>query len=127
MTVVAACKKEAVAGRRELGAEAQDSEFVFFCSDAQGAADRRRRALPAHRRYIESVIERVRLAGPLLGDDGNIVGSLYIVAAGSAAAAWQLIHEDPFHAGEIWESVTMRRVVGAAGTLLGGVSWPRQE
>lgn len=107
--------------------EVRSVDFVFVCTDGKDSAGRRRSALPAHQRYIESVIARVRIAGPLLGEEGTTIGSLYIVAADSVAAAWRLIHDDPFHAAGVWETVTMQRMVGAAGTLLGGVTWPRQQ
>lgn len=105
----------------------RSADFVLICIDGPDSAARRRTALAAHQRYIETVIERVRLAGPLLREDGTIFGSLYLVTAGSATAARQLVEDDPFYVAGVWAAVTMHGIVAAAGTLLGGVTWPTQD
>jgi uncharacterized protein YciI len=112
---------------RSTRSRVRSIDFVFVCTDGVDSADRRREALPAHLRYIEAVIARVRLAGPLLGENGANIGSLYIIEADSPEAAWQVLRGDPFHAAGIWQTITMLRMTGAAGTLLGGVTWSGQQ
>jgi uncharacterized protein YciI len=102
-------------------------DFLFICVDGPESAARRRASLSAHQRYIESVIERVRLAGPLLRENGSTFGSLYLVSADSATAARQLLEDDPFYTAGVWVTVMMHGMVAAAGTLVGGVTWPTEN
>lgn len=102
-------------------------DFVLICIDGPESAGRRRSALAAHQRYIEAMINRIRLAGPLLRDDGTVFGSLYIVTAGSAAAARRLVEDDPFYIAGVWAAITTHGIVAVAGALLGGVTWPTPD
>lgn len=127
MTAAAERQAREPAIGRSSSSRVRSIDFVFVCMDGADSAGRRRNALPAHLRYIESVITRVRIAGPLLGEDGTTIGSLYIIEADSPEAARELLRGDPFHVAGVWQTVTMQRMTGAAGTLLGGVTWSRQE
>jgi uncharacterized protein YciI len=80
--------------------------------------------LAEHIRYVESVWQRISVAGPLHDPaDGKVVGSLYVVAAPDESEAWRLLHEDPFFRAGIWQDVRLSSLTPALGTWIGGRIW----
>lgn len=69
--------------------------FAITCTDKPGALETRLATRPAHLDYLKG-FAGVRLAGALLGEDGNPVGSLLIVEADDLAAAQAQADNDPF-------------------------------
>jgi uncharacterized protein YciI len=57
------------------------------------------------------------MAGALLGDDGNPIGSLLIVEAEDLAAAQAQADNDPFTVAGVFESVEVRPWRVAIGSL----------
>lgn len=62
-----------------------------------------------HLEYIERNKHRVALAGPFLDDQRQPVGSLYLLAVDSEKQARSFIASDPYGAGDLFDSVTVRR------------------
>jgi uncharacterized protein YciI len=89
--------------------------FAIVCRDKPGALETRLAARPRHLEYLaESKV--LKLAGALLGDDGNPVGSILIVEADDISAAQAQADNDPYTAAGIFESVEInpwRLAVGA--------------
>lgn len=98
--------------------------FAIHCRDAAGSAGPRQDKLAEHLAHIETVIDAIRIAGPLLDKDGeNVIGSLLVIEVEDMAAAEVFIESDPYWAAGVWESIDIDPFVGAAGSWAGGVTW----
>jgi uncharacterized protein len=75
--------------------------FVVECRDKPGHLEVRLSNRPAHLAYLEANHDRIRMAGPLLAEDGATpIGSLLIVEAADRAAIEAFCAGDPYaHAG----------------------------
>ena len=90
--------------------------FAISCKDKPGALETRLAIRPVHLDYLrESKI--LKLAGALLGEDGNPIGSLLIVEADDIAAAQAQADNDPYTAADIFESVEINPWRLAVGSL----------
>ena len=77
--------------------------FAIMCLDAPDAQGKRAAARDAHRAHLAAPSVELKLAGPLVGDDGKTsVGSLFIVEAPNRAAAESFNRADPFHSTGVW-------------------------
>jgi uncharacterized protein YciI len=90
--------------------------YAITCKDKPGALETRLATRPKHLAYLaESKI--LKLAGALLDDDGNPVGSILIVEADDKAAAQAQADNDPYTAAGIFESVEINAWRLAVGAL----------
>jgi len=81
-------------------------------------------AARAHLCYIETILDRLALAGPLYSDDGQrMVGSIYVFKTESLDEARALLEADPYFAAGFWRSVDYWPFLPAAGALVGGTAW----
>ena len=90
--------------------------FAITCRDKPGALETRLATRPVHLDYLKGSAG-LKLAGALLGDDGNPVGSLLIVEADDLAAAQAQADNDPFTAAGVFESVEVHAWRLAIGSL----------
>ena len=98
--------------------------WLVVCQDIAESGDLRRRHLDQHLAYIESVMDRVAVAGPLSSSaGGRLSGSCFIYRADDRAAAEALLHNDPYYRAGIYESVEFRAFRPAAGVWVGGAAW----
>jgi uncharacterized protein YciI len=88
-----------------------------------GPAAARKALLAAHLAHVEAVLERIFVAGPLLGPDGTVTGSLLVLDVADVAAARALMARDPYSESGIWERVDYHDFKGVAGTWVGGKTW----
>jgi hypothetical protein len=94
------------------------------CHDGPEAGPKRRAAAQAHLAYVESILDRVLMAGPLYSEDGAaMVGSIYIFKTTSLAEARQLLEDDPYFKAAFWKSVEIQPMLPAAGDCVGGKIW----
>ncbi len=83
--------------------------FVMNGLDRRDGLDLRKATRAAHLEWIESLAGRVRLAGPVLSDDGAApVGSLIIIDAEDLAAAHATFADDPYTSAGLWAEQTIR-------------------
>ncbi|MBJ7437799.1 MAG: YciI family protein [Sphingopyxis sp.] len=85
--------------------------FVIYALDRPDAGDLREKTRPAHREYLHGsdLPVRLRLAGPLLADDGaTMIGSLIIVEADDSASVEAFSAADPYRLAGLVGSVTIR-------------------
>jgi hypothetical protein len=82
--------------------------FVLNCIDRPDSLDRRLAAREAHLAYLAGHRDRVRLAGPFLGADGQPVGSMLVIEAADLAAARAFADADPYRLADLFESVDVR-------------------
>ena len=110
----------ATPGRRSL----VPGTVVVVCLDAPESQAARKAATPAHLLWVESMLDRIALAGPLYSDDGaRMIGSLYVFKTDSLAEARAWLESDPFHAAGVWADVRLRPFLPAAGERVGGKVW----
>lgn len=74
-----------------------------------GRPEERARLRPDHIAYRKGLGDRMALAGPLLGEDDEPVGSVVIIQADDLAAAEQAAKVDPYVAAGVFELVSVRR------------------
>jgi uncharacterized protein YciI len=98
---------------------------AVICEDLPGdeAARLRQERLADHLAHVESVLDRILVAGPLKDVDGRVRGSLRVLDVPSLDAAAQLMARDPYHAPGIWASVRLLEFGAVAGAWVGGAAW----
>lgn len=83
--------------------------FVLFCEDKPDGQALRLATRQAHLDYVATQANRIRIAGPMLSDDGNtMLGSLFIIEADDLAAAQTLHQDDPYTRAGLWGNVVIR-------------------
>lgn len=84
-------------------------QYVVYCQDKPGAERLRLDTRPAHLTYLGGFAERIRLAGPLMSDDGeHMIGSLILIDLDSLEAAETFSAEDPYTRAGLFQHVTIR-------------------
>ncbi len=96
--------------------------FAFLCRDGENGKTLRERLLEDHLAYIESVMEKIAVAGPLKDGD-TTVGSLLIIKAENEAEARKTFEGDPYFAAGVWHSIRVDHFLGVAGDWVGGAAW----
>lgn len=83
--------------------------YILFCEDKPDSQSLRLATREAHLSYIAEHAHRVRLAGPMLSDDGErMLGSLFVIEAEDPAAARALHDADPYTRAGLWGNVVIR-------------------
>lgn len=82
--------------------------FALLCADKPNSVDLRAVTRPTHLDYLNGLGGAVKVAGPLLGADGQPVGSLLIVEADDAAGAKALADADPYAKAGLFASVEVK-------------------
>jgi uncharacterized protein len=84
-------------------------QFAIYCLDKANNLDKRMANRPAHLEYLKPFMSQIRLAGPLLAEDGEtMIGSLFILEAADKAAAEAFSAGDPYRKNGVFESVSIR-------------------
>ena len=93
--------------------------FVLMCTDKPQSLPVRLAVREAHLTYLETYVDRLLLAGPLLDPEQRPSGSLLIVDVEDAAAAAGFAEADPYAKAGLFESVVIRpfRIVFKGGEL----------
>lgn len=87
---------------------------AVICEDKPGCLDLRRENRAAHLAYLDET-GVVAQAGPLLGGDGEMCGSLLILDVADVGAAGAWAARDPYALAGLFERTTIRawtRVIG---------------
>ena len=79
--------------------------FAVTCTDRLGANQVRQDNRPAHLDWAGAQDSPVKMAGPLIGPDGDPVGSLLIVEADDEAALRDILTADPYAKAELFSDV----------------------
>jgi hypothetical protein len=83
--------------------------YVMICEDKPDSQELRMATRTAHLAFIDTVVDQVRLAGPMLSDDGaRMLGSMFVVEAESLEAARDLNARDPYTRAGLFGNVTIR-------------------
>lgn len=103
--------------------------IIAICSDyTDGRATEHRLAqLTPHLQYIESIMDKLAVAGPIKNADGKLAGSVLIYKVETEADARALLEGDPYYRVPIWQTVTLKQIVPVAGEWVGGKQWGTVE
>jgi uncharacterized protein YciI len=90
--------------------------FMMQGFDDAGAAEIRKATRPAHLEWINGLGDKLKLAGPMLAEDGTSpVGSVIILEAPSMEEAKAIYAEDPYRHAKLWRRIEIRHFSVAAG------------
>lgn len=81
---------------------------ICECRDNPDASKARAAARDAHRNYLKSNTAVLRLAGPMLDDNGASVGSILIVDVDTVDAAKSFVAADPFSPAGVFADVAYK-------------------
>ncbi|MBO9557435.1 MAG: YciI family protein [Caulobacter sp.] len=90
--------------------------YAIICKDKPGALQTRLDIRPTHLDYLNNS-PNLKLAGALLDDDGDPIGSIIVVEAEDKTTAQAQADNDPFTKAGVFESVEVRPWRLAIGAL----------
>jgi uncharacterized protein YciI len=83
--------------------------YALICEDRADGLDLRMATREQHLAYVGTLGKKIRLAGPMLSEDGErMVGSLFLIEAESADEVAALNRADPYTKAGLFERVTIR-------------------
>ena len=83
--------------------------YALLCNDKPDHLQLRLDTRASHLDYLNSLSDRLKFAGPFLGDDAKPNGSLVVVEAPDLAGAEVLSAADPYAKAGLFESVEIRQ------------------
>ena len=83
-------------------------DFAIVCVDRPGSSELRASTRDHHLDYLRAGGAALKLAGPLLNDQGHSIGSLLVVEAADEAGARAFAAEDPYAKAGLFERVEIR-------------------
>ena len=90
--------------------------YCLYCLDkSDGGAEARARARPDHLAWAAGLGPVLRMAGPLLDEAGNMIGSIFLIQAADLAEAKAIHAQDPYVAGGVFEHVHIHETRWAIG------------
>ena len=104
----------------------RENLWMVHCMDRQGddVTALREQHMVGHMKHIEDIVDHIAMAGPLKDEAGEqIVGSFLAYRTDDLNQAKAWLDGDPYARSGIWGTVEWSRLVLAAGTLAGGVTW----
>lgn len=81
--------------------------FAIHCIDKPLQRDLRATTRPEHLAYLESMIDQIVVAGPLLDDEGAPIGSMIIMEFPDRRSAVAFAAEDPYARAGLFASVAV--------------------
>lgn len=95
--------------------------FVVYALDKPGLGEVRARNRPAHRERLRQHEHplTVIIAGPMLDDEGTMIGSVLIVEAETRAAVEAFVAGDPYQLDGLYDRVDIRRFAWGIGAPAG--------
>ena len=82
--------------------------FALLCTDKPQSLELRMSVRAGHLKYLESLGDALKAAGPFTTDDGQPMGSLVIIDAADRAAAKAIAEADPYARAGLFASVDIR-------------------
>jgi uncharacterized protein len=83
--------------------------YVIHCLDHSGSMEKRLAHYEAHKAYLAAAKIKTVISGPLLADDEQtMIGSCFVVEAGSLAEVEAFNRNDPFYAAGLWQTISIR-------------------
>lgn len=82
--------------------------FALIAHDRPNAVALRLELRPDHLKHLDALGDTLVLAGPFLAENGDMVGSIVVIEAETLEAARESFARDPFMAGNLFDSVTIK-------------------
>ena len=83
--------------------------YMAVCYDKPGSQALRLANRAAHLDFLRLNADRIKVCGPILGDDNEtMIGSLLIVEGADRTAADALLARDPYRTASLFHSVDVR-------------------
>ncbi|MEP7452526.1 YciI-like protein [Phyllobacterium sp. SB3] len=82
--------------------------FALLCNDKADSLQLRLDTRTVHLDYLNGLGDKLKFAGPFLGDDAKPNGSLVVVEAVDLEAAKQIAADDPYAKAGLFASVDIR-------------------
>ncbi len=82
--------------------------FIVMCTDKPSSLEMRIAVRSQHLAYLKTYEKQIKIAGPLLNNDGKSCGSLIILNVEDCAAAEGFAISDPYAKAGLFESVVIR-------------------
>lgn len=84
--------------------------YAIHCLDHPNAVGLRLANYEAHKSHLSTASVRSVVSGPLLAEDGEtMIGSLFIVEAGSLGDVRAFVEADPFRKAGVWSEIEIHR------------------
>lgn len=98
--------------------------FLVVCEDVENSQPLRKQALAAHLEYVESIMARIAVAGPLVEpQSGEHRSSCFIYEANSEEETLELLVNDPFYQAGVFKQYSIKQFRAVAGNWVGGRNW----
>ena len=100
--------------------------YIAICRDADAArsGELRESQLQAHCAYIETILDRLLVAGPAGGHTNTEFGcSIFVYDTDERPEAERLLHGDPYYRCGLYGNVELEPFTPAAGRWIGGTVW----
>lgn len=81
--------------------------YAIHCIDKPQQLELRARTRPEHLAYLESSVDQILVAGPLLDDEGQPIGSMLLMNFPDRRAAVAFAAEDPYALAGLFASVAV--------------------
>lgn len=99
---------------------------IIKCMDKSGnkPKEMREALMMEHLSYIETILDKVLVAGPIFDDDNkSIIGSLLVYKTDDKAQARSYLEADPYYTADIWGDISVNVFRGALGDAVGGKAY----
>lgn len=98
--------------------------WAVFAWDGPDAPALRQRDLDGHLAHVEKHWRSYLIAGPMRepGED-RLIGSLLLILAETADAAWSICRGDPYFTNGQFKSVELKNFTQSIGQAIGGKIW----
>ena len=101
--------------------------YAFICTDDGDQGETRTKHLLEHLKYIESVLDKVVIAGPCAPSDAadtrQFQASIMVYEADTEEEARALFDGDPYVKNGVWKKVRVMPFTPVAGQMIGGKTW----
>jgi uncharacterized protein len=99
------------------------NHFAIIAWDGPNSAELRAAANADHFAHIETIMDKIAIAGPLKDDEGQNIGSMLVLKAESVDEAEAIMKSDPYFKAGVWARWDVRAFLPAAGNWIGGKIW----
>ena len=83
--------------------------YSIIANDKPDGLEHRTAVRPEHLKHLESLGDKLVIAGPFQSEDGKATGSFMVIEAPDLAAATALYEQDPFIKQGVFESYKISR------------------
>ena len=95
---------------------------IAYCTDRKDLCDQRQTALADHLAYIETILDRIAVAGPVAsGPDGSTEASCFIYHTDDREEARQLLENDPYFKAVVYNQLVLSFLTPVGSSIAGKI------